>query len=202
MYTPKHFELTNTSEAVAFMQRYSFATLINVIDDLPVATHLPFVITQNGNQVILSSHLAKPNVQAQHLLAGTSLVMFTEPHAYIAPKHYEGELNVPTWNYIAIHAYGRAALITDELEKLTSLEHMIRLYDSDYLKQWATLPTEYKSKMSKGIVVFDIIVTDLQGKKKLSQNRTDVDKQSVVQALSASSNANDQTIADYMRSEH
>jgi transcriptional regulator len=77
---------------------------------------------------------------------------------------------------------------------------MIRSYDSDYLKQWATLPVEYKLKMSKGIVVFDIIVTDLQGKKKLSQNRTDVDKQSVIQALSASSNANDQTIADYMRS--
>jgi transcriptional regulator len=92
MYTPKHFELTNTSEAVAFMQRYSFATLINVIDDLPVATHLPFVITHNGDQVILSSHLAKPNVQAQHLLAGTSLVIFTEPHAYIAPKHYETTL--------------------------------------------------------------------------------------------------------------
>jgi transcriptional regulator len=202
MYTPKHFELTNTIEAVAFMQRYSFATLINVIDDLPVATHLPFVITQNGNQVILSSHLAKPNVQAQHLLAETLLVIFTEPHAYIAPKHYEDELNVPTWNYIAIHAYGTAALITDELEKLTSLEHMIQSYDGDYLKQWATLPMEYKLKMSKGIVVFDIIVTDLQGKKKLSQNRTEVDKQNVVKALSASANANDRTIADYMRSEH
>ena len=92
MYTPRPFELTDTNEAVAFIQRYSFGTLISVIDGEPVATHLPFVIKQYDDQVIISSHLAKPNVQSQHLLNGTSLVIFTEPHAYIAPKHYEQEL--------------------------------------------------------------------------------------------------------------
>ena len=201
MYTPKPFELTDTSEAVAFMQRYSFGTLITVIDGEPVATHLPFVIKQDGNQVILSSHLARPNVQSQHLLNSTSLVVFTEPHAYIAPKHYEKELNVPTWNYIAVHAYGKATIVTDEREQLAALEEMIASYDNDYLKQWATLPADYKQKMAKGIVGFNITVTSLQGKKKLSQNRTDIDRQSVIQALESSADAHEQVIGSYMRSE-
>ncbi len=201
MYTPKNFELTNVSEAVAFMQRYSFATLINSANGIPEATHLPFVIKQQGNQVILSSHLAKPNPQSDSLFEGTSLVIFTEPHAYIAPKHYEKELNVPTWNYIAIHAYGTATIVTDEELQLASLEEMITSYDADYVNQWAKLPLDYKLKLVKGITVFDIAVTDLQGKKKLSQNRTEVDRQNVINALSNSHDANEQEIARYMQAE-
>lgn len=201
MYVPKAFELTNVSVAVSFMQRYSFATLINVSNQLPVATHLPFVIKQTGDQVILSSHIAKPNQQAQDLVQGTSLVIFTEPHAYIAPKHYVKELNVPTWNYIAVHAYGNAVIVNDEEQQLQALEEMIAAYDTDYLKQWARLPMDYKLKMSKGIVVFDILVTDLQGKKKLSQNRSDIDRHNVIEALSASDNLNEKAISDYMRLE-
>ncbi|UEG51548.1 FMN-binding negative transcriptional regulator [Mucilaginibacter daejeonensis] len=201
MYTPKNFELTDVSEAVAFMQRYSFATLINSANGIPEATHLPFVIKQDGDEVILSSHLAKPNPQSGSLLEGTSLVIFSEPHAYIAPKHYEKELNVPTWNYIAIHAYGTATIVTDEELQLASLEEMITSYDADYVNQWASLPMDYKLKLVKGITVFDITVTDLQGKKKLSQNRTDVDRQNVINALSNSHDANEQEIARYMQAE-
>ncbi len=201
MYTPKNFELTDVSEAVAFMQRYSFATLINSANGIPEATHLPFVIKQQGDKVILSSHLAKPNPQSATLFEGTSLVIFTEPHAYIAPKHYEKELNVPTWNYIAIHAYGTATLVTDEQLQLASLEDMIMSYDADYVKQWANLPMDYKLKLVKGITVFDIAVTNLQGKKKLSQNRNDIDRQSVINALSNGHDANEQEIARYMQVE-
>ena len=201
MYVPKAFQLKDTNEAVRFMQRFSFATLINISNNVPVATHLPFVVKHNNGQVILSSHLAKPNTQANDLVNGTSLVIFSEPHAYVAPKHYEKELNVPTWNYIAVHAYGKANIVDDEIKKLESLEEMIASYDNDYLKQWATLPADFKLNMSKGIVVFDILVTDLQGKKKLSQNRSDVDKHAVTEALSKSTDTNEKFIIEYMRLE-
>ena len=201
MYVPKAFQLKDTNEAVRFMQRFSFATLINISNNVPVATHLPFVVKHNNGQVILSSHLAKPNTQANDLVNGTSLVIFSEPHAYVAPKHYEKELNVPTWNYIAVHAYGEATIVDDETQKLESLKEMITSYDNDYLKQWETIPADFKSKMSKGIVVFDILVTDLQGKKKLSQNRSDFDKHAVTEALSKSKDINEKIISDYMRLE-
>jgi transcriptional regulator len=201
MYTPKPFELTDTAEAVAFMQRYSFATLVSVNNGIPAATHLPFVVKQQHERVILSSHLAKPNVQSQDLLNGDVLVIFTEPHTYVAPKHYEKELNVPTWNYLAVHAYGKPTVVTDVTQQLAALEEMIAAYDTDYLTQWAGLPMDYKLKLVKGIVVFDIEVNDLQGKKKLSQNRTQADRQSVTDALSNSTDVNEQTIATYMQAE-
>lgn len=198
MYIPKHFNIDNVSEAVQFMQRYSFATLINVSNGLPVATHLPFVVELQGEQVIISSHLAKANHQSADLLKGKSLVIFTEPHAYIAPKLYEKELNVPTWNYLAVHVYGDVQVIEDEQQQLSELERMITSYDTEYLKQWANLPLDYKLKLCKGIVMFKIAVTDLQSKKKLSQNRTDADRQSIISAFSHSADVNEQTIADYM----
>jgi transcriptional regulator len=201
MYIPKPFEITDVNEAVNFMQQYSFATLVNTSNGVPHATHLPFTITRSGNQVVLSAHMARPNEQVAYLDNSTSLVIFTEPHAYIAPRHYEKELNVPTWNYIAVHAYGKATLVTDEALQLNALQNMIAAYDTAYLKQWANLPMDYKLKMMKGIVFFDIAVTDLQGKKKLSQNRTETDRQSVEKALSQSNDANEQNIAEHMRME-
>ncbi|WP_158827926.1 FMN-binding negative transcriptional regulator [Mucilaginibacter lacusdianchii] len=201
MYTPKPFALTDINETVAFMQRYSFATLVSVDNGLPSATHLPFVVKVHEGKVILSSHLAKPNPQSIGLESEKVLVIFTEPHAYIAPKHYEKELNVPTWNYMAVHAYGKPVLVTDEGQQLTALEEMIATYDVDYLAQWDGLPMEYKLKLVKGITVFDIEVTDLQGKKKLSQNRSEADRQSVINALSNSTDANTQAIGTYMQKE-
>jgi len=201
MYIPKQFEITNHDEAITFMQQYSFATLINIVDDVPIATHLPFITRQVGEQTILSSHLAKANPQANHLTTGKSLVIFTEPHAYIAPKHYEKDLNVPTWNYIAVHAYGNANIVKEEDKQIQALEQMIAFYDADYVKQWTTLPMDYKLKMAKGILVFDIVVTDLQGKKKLSQNRSEVDRKSVIEALSNSTDAHEQSIGSFMNSE-
>jgi transcriptional regulator len=201
MYIPKPFQITDHLESVAFMQRYSFATLINIVNGVPVATHLPFVVKQDHGQLILSSHMAVANPQSQHLPEDTSLVIFTEPHAYVAPKLYEKTLNVPTWNYIAVHAYGKANIVTDKAAHLQSLEQMIASYDTDYLKQWETLPMDYKHKMVKGIVVFDILITDLQGKKKLSQNRSNSDFRSVADALAHSNDVNKQTIGNYMNVE-
>jgi len=201
MYLPKPFQITDDNESIAFMQRYSFATLVNTINGVPVATHLPFVVKQEANQLILSSHLALANPQSQQLLGNTSMVIFAEPHAYIAPKLYEKDLNVPTWNYIAVHAYGKAYIVTDVAAQLQALEQMINSYDADYLKQWETLPMDYKLKMAKGIIVFNITVTDLQGKKKLSQNRSDADFRSVADAMVHSNDVNAKTLGNYMNSE-
>jgi len=198
MYIPKHFQADNHQETLAFMQRYSFATLITSANNYPEATHLPFLVEQQGDQLILSSHFAKANPQAAGIELNTALVIFTEPHAYISPSNYEKEQNVPTWNYIAIHAYGQAKVVTDEVKQLAVLEKMIRFYDQGYLQQWESLPMDYKLKMVKGIVAFDITVTDLQAKKKLSQNRTPAERDTIINNLSSSPHSNEQEVAAYM----
>lgn len=173
MYIPRLFELKDKSEVIGYMQTYSFATLVGMDKDIPVATHLPFIVKENEKgDIILSSHLANLNTQSAFDCDATQLVIFAEPHAYISPKHYEKELNVPTWNYVAVHAYGKATVIDNVDDKLLALEEMISSYDKAYLDQWSRLPLDYKLKNLKGITVFKIVVTDLQGKQKLSQNRT------------------------------
>ena len=198
MYTPKHFQLTDHQEAINFMQKYSFAKIVTNIDGVPEATHLPFIVEQRDDKLVLVSHFAKANPQSVAVFNETSLVIFTEPHAYISPSNYEKETNVPTWNYLAVHAYGKATLIDDKAEVAKLLEKMIGFYEADYLRQWALLPDDYKFKMMNGITAFEIVVDDLQGKKKLSQNRSEVERENIIKSLTGSADKNEVEIAGYM----
>ncbi|WP_423146099.1 FMN-binding negative transcriptional regulator [Rubrolithibacter danxiaensis] len=199
MYIPKNFLMADKEEIVSFMKKFSFASIITVKDDSPVATHLPFIITTKNDQVVLTSHFAKANEQWKEITDNQNLIIFAEPHAYISPSNYEKELNVPTWNYIAVHAYGKARLITEPQQMLAVLEHTITTYEAGYKQQWDSLPEDYKLKMLKGIVAFEIVVTDLQGKKKLSQNKTESERLRVIESLKHSTNGNERLIADYMK---
>ncbi len=201
MYIPKINLATDKDEIVAFMQRFSFATIITAKDGLPIATHLPFVVTERDGAVLLTSHFAKANEHWADIETKKVLVIFTEPHAYISPAHYDGELNVPTWNYISVHAYGDGKLIPETDKALQALEATIDFYDTAYTQQWNGLPDDYKLKMVKGIVAFEIVVTDLQAKKKLSQNRKETEKQKIIESLDKSIDTNEQLIADYMKKE-
>jgi transcriptional regulator len=200
MYTPKYFQLTDHQEAIAFMQKYSFATIVTMLNGVPEATHLPFLVEQRNGQLVLVSHFAKANPQAGVVFNETSLVIFTEPHAYISPSNYEKEQNVPTWNYLSVHAYGKATLIDDKVQVAGLLEKMIGFYEADYKNQWDKLPDDYKFKMMNGITAFEIVITDLQAKKKLSQNRTEVERGNIIASLSNSADKNEQEIAAYMLS--
>jgi len=197
MYIPTVNLETDKGEIVAFMKQFSFATIITSKDNLPIATHLPFVVTIKDENIILTSHFARANDHWREIENTMNLVIFSEPHAYISPKNYDKELNVPTWNYISVHAYGQGKLITETDKTFKVLEATIDNYEISYKKQWDNLPDDYKLKMSKGIVPFEIIVTDLQAKKKLSQNRTETEKQKIIDSLLKSNDSNDQLIAGY-----
>ncbi|GAA4308801.1 FMN-binding negative transcriptional regulator [Mucilaginibacter gynuensis] len=199
MYTPANNRIDNLNEAVMFMQRYSFATIINVIDGKPEATHLPFLIEQRDGKITLSSHFAKANPQAKAIDGSEVLVIFTEPHAYISPSHYEKETNVPTWNYLAVHAYGKAKELAEVADKFRLLAHTINQYEAAYMQQWESLPDIYRDGLIKGITAFEIEVTNLQAKKKLSQNKTELERNNIINALKNSADTNERDIAAYMQ---
>lgn len=200
MYIPSFNKFEDLQQVISFMQRYSFATIVTVKDNVPVATHLPFLVKQQNDKIILSAHFAKANPQSADINNTNALVIFAEPHAYISPKNYEKEANVPTWNYLAVHAYGSCALLDGEEKKAALLKEMIGYYEKDYQQQWDSLPDDYKHRMMNGIVAFEMKVDDLQAKKKLSQNRTEKERENIINNLSHAENSNEKDIADYMRS--
>jgi transcriptional regulator len=201
MYIPKMNLMADKNEMLSFMKRFSFATLVNHNIDKPVATHLPFLISEIGEEIELTAHFAKANTHWKLVENDLSLVIFSEPHAYISPKNYEKTINVPTWNYVAVHAYGKATIITDTDSLVGILENSIEMFDPAYRDQWDQLPEDYKRGMLQGIVGFKIRVTDIQGKKKLSQNKTPNEQKNIIASLQNSRNTNESMIAEYMQKE-
>ena len=223
MYIPNHFRNQDRKDLIAFMRANSFAILVTQRDRAPFATHLPLVIKATDDVIVLRGHVAKANPHWQSFMdaeAATpstslptetsrlgeeapevplaevdSLVIFHGPHAYISPAHYETKQNVPTWNYIAVHAYGVPRIVEAKTEML---EAMIEQYDVAYQDQWHALSGNYKVGMLNGIVAFEIAVSRLEGKAKISQNRPEGDQLRVAEALGQSTDPSVVGIAQAM----
>lgn len=198
MYTPKQNSISDKQEILAYIRRFSFGTIITSQEEVPMATHLPFIVSERQDKVILTSHFAKANPQWKVMAARQNLVIFSEPHAYVSPTFYDKQQNVPTWNYISVHAYGQANIIKGQEESLYVLENMIDSFEAAYKKQWNALRTDYKLKMLKGIVAFEVEVNELQGKGKLSQNKSEAERQRIINTFSKSPSENERLIAEYM----
>ncbi|MBB5646057.1 FMN-binding negative transcriptional regulator [Pedobacter cryoconitis] len=199
MYVARQFEFEDKAERIAFMKQYSFATIVTTKAGLPIATQLPFLITQNDDKLVLSAHFALANEQVSYIEENTSLVIFSEPHAYISPAHYDKVESVPTWDYVAVHAYGKARIVQEEDAKIQALEQMILFYEQGYLEQWNKLSDKFKKGMIRGIAVFDLEVTDLQAQKKVSQNKNEMERERIAVHLEKSDVSSEKAIADYIR---
>ena len=198
MYTPKHFEQKDKERLLAFMRDFNFALLVSAKDNKPVATHLPFIIEERGEEIYLLAHLSRANNQWKNF-GEEVLVIFSEPHAYISPSLYQKTDNVPTWNYIAVHAYGKISVIDEPDKQYELLEKQMQAFDPAYLDQWKIVSGEYKEGLRKGIVAFEIVITELQGKEKLSQNKTAAERENVRHHLENSDDPLKQYLAKKMK---
>lgn len=199
MYIPAKYRSQDLTSILSFIKSYSFGTIISNDDKRPIATHLPFAVQENQGDIILASHFARANPQWKELDSKEVLCIFSEPHAYISPRHYDKRESVPTWNYVAVHAYGNVQILNDEEKAFEILEEMICYYESDYLFQWENLPKDFKLKMLKGIVAFRITVHELQCQEKLSQNKNENEHQRIIESLSLSEHDHERKIAELMQ---
>lgn len=186
MYRPTVFQEDDVEKLVSFMRANSFATLISVVNGVPCASHIPLVVTVDGDTIKLSGHLAKENLQWQAFAIVESLAIFSGAHAYISPSLYEKHENVPTWNYIAVHAYGKPEIITRTHEPALMdkmIEGMVDTYEASYKSHWQSLSEKYREGMMNGIIGFEMTVTRLEGKYKLSQNKSQAEQKNVSDAL-------------------
>jgi transcriptional regulator len=199
MYTPRFNQVTDRTRLIEAMRAYSFAILFGPgTDESPVATHLPLVVHDEGSHGMIEGHFARANSHWQSLAGRETLVVFPGPHAYVSPSLYAEQLSVPTWNYIAIHAYGTLEVIDDEQGKLSLLQALIHTHEPAYSGQWASLPEGYRRTMLSNIVGFRIPIARIEGKFKLSQNRPETDRNSVRHAHSVGS-PDEQALAEWMQ---
>jgi transcriptional regulator len=200
MYIPKHFELTDTKIMHDLMRQFSFATIVSVLEGVPFATHMPVVVRPEfGEFGTLRTHIAKANPQWETFSSDTeNLVIFQGDHTYISPKWYETHPSVPTWNYVTVHAYGRPKIVEEPERVRELLDELIGTYEG--AKGWNSshLSEKYMDGMMRGIVAFEIEITRLEGKMKLSQNRGEPDRHGVIAGLEASTQTVDHEVARRM----
>ncbi len=200
MYIPKSFAQTDLAVLHHFMQANNFATLISQDEQgALMATHLPLMLHTERN--VLIGHLARANSQWKSFdSAREVLVIFQGPHTYISPSWYEQAANVPTWNYAVVHAYGKPRLIDDSAALYAMLRELVDHHEAGFAEPWAVEPHRaHAEKLMPAIVGLEISITRLEGKYKLSQNRSETDQQRVIEALSASDYPPDQQVAALMR---
>ena len=188
MYIPEYFRNEDRSCALAFMRSNAFAILVSSTEDGPFATHLPLVIRESEDRLLLRGHVAKANPHWRHLEEqARCLTIFHGPHAYISPSNYNTREVVPTWNYAAVHVYGDARVFADAHELLGVLHELIPMFEPAYAQQWASLSETYRNRMLSHIVGFEIAVTTIEAKFKLSQNRTREEQQNIIDSLGTAS---------------
>jgi transcriptional regulator len=191
MYIPRRYEEKDLEKVHAFIRENSFAILVSVLDGLPVATHIPLLLEKDEQgRDVLVGHIARGNEQKGTFGAGTKvLAIFPGPHAYVSPRWYT-QMNVPTWNYMAVHVYGTLRVIGGE-ELRAALSRLVDNYEQHLPRpvEIGEIGEKQVTAEMRGIVGFQILVEEIQAAYKLSQNRDERSYQEVVRQLEAGDEA-------------
>jgi len=201
MYIPAAFAEADLTRLYDFIEQHSFGVLVSQVDGLPFATHLPFLLERMaGTHGTLICHVARANPQWQEAGGQTVLAIFSGAHAYISPTWYEAEQVVPTWNYTAVHAYGRVQVIEDEGALLDIVQRFVQIYEKTMPRPWSFDPSStFVERMLAQIVGFRIEVEKIEGKWKLNQNHPAERRRKVVRALRQRGDENAQAVAALMQ---
>lgn len=202
MYVPRPFAETDRDELCAHIRAYGFATLVSVRDDVPFATHVPLLLDPDrGPLGTLVGHVARANPHADGFDGRTpALAIFHGPHAYVSPRWLTSAEAVPTWNYSAVHATGTPRVLADPGAVRALLERMVETYETPAREPWtlARLSARVADGLQRAIVAFELPIERLEGKRKLSQNKSSADRAGVIDGLRAEGDAASHAVADAM----
>ena len=202
MYIPAAFRVDDPAALHALMRRHSFATLVTAGEE-PFVTHVPLLLdADDGPNGTLTGHFARPNPhwQLDHA-RHASVAIFHGPHAYISPSWYRsGSPAVPTWNYAAVHAWGKLSLLPERADVAGVLERTLAAYESPLPAPWTNpLSDEAMNKLIASVVAFRMPIDHMEGKFKLGQNRPAADQLGAIEALEASGDADSESLAAFAR---
>lgn len=199
MYSPKLYREEDRRKILEFIRQNEFATLVLFDGKKPVASHLLVEVVEDGERVNIYGHMSRANPLCKLFEADReALVIFQGPHTYISATWYD-HVNVPTWNYISVHAYGRPSLVTDHDEMYALLSRLVERHEADHTYRMETLPQDFVEKEMKGIAAFKVEATRLEAAFKLSQNRNDTDYQNIIIELEKREDELSTQVAQAMR---
>jgi transcriptional regulator len=207
MYVPRHFAEERTEVLHAAIEQAEFGTLVTLGAEGLIATHLPLVLEPAAGPLgTLYGHVARANSQwRDHVEDVQALAIFLGPHAYVSPAWYATPSKVvPTWNYLAVHAYGPLRTYDDPVRLRTHVERLTRRQESSRDQPWelAGQPDDFVASMLNAIVGVEIPIQRLEGKWKMSQNRPEADRLGAINGLSTSDNPAEQAVAAVMLEMH
>jgi transcriptional regulator len=199
MYSPSYNRLEDRAELIEFMRGNSFALLVTGTGGTLHASHLPVMVIDEGERIRLDMHMARNNPQWKEFLDDEVMVVFSGPHAYVSPRWYEEQERVPTWNYAAVHAYGMPKMIEDRGAKHANQRRLVEMLDPLWLPRFDALRPQYVETMLAGIVNFEIEVTRLDTRWKLSQNRSRREQELIAAQLEGSRDSAERDLAALTR---
>lgn len=203
MYTPSQFDNRALADQHAVIRRHPFALLVTPTPEGMLLTHLPFHLdAAKGANGTLEAHLAKVNPHCAAILAGVpSTVVFQGPDAYVSPRWYaDPTRNVPTWNYVAVHVHGRPRPVTEPAALLALIGRLTDEHEAYIEKPWSIREAQAHSERLAGHVVgFELEIERIEGKFKLSQNRSDADRAGVLKAFAGHPHSDVQEMLEMMR---
>lgn len=205
MYVPQHFREERLDVLHRIVEENSFATVISPSPDGIVATHIPVLLDRSAGRFgTLRAHVARANPHWRHMTSGTeTLVVFRGPHAYVSPSWYASGGRVPTWNYVAVHAYGVPRILDDPSALRRLVEETVHRYEDGFETPWEMTSVDERTidGLLKAIVGFEIPIARLEGKRKLGQNRSRADREAMVNGLRAHGRDDADTIADLVEAD-
>jgi transcriptional regulator len=201
MYIPAAFSVSDPRTIRDFIDANGFATLVTRGGEGPWASHLPFLLDGEAAGGQLRCHMARGNEQWRHIASDPEvLCIFMGPHSYVSPSWYATQVAVPTWNYAAVHVYGRARIEDDAFLRRT-IEDTTAKYESGMPSTWRMpIPEDYIASMMKAIVGFSVQITRVEAKFKLGQNRSAEDRLGAIAGLEKSGSPESAAMAAFMRS--
>ncbi|MSQ53870.1 MAG: FMN-binding negative transcriptional regulator [Betaproteobacteria bacterium] len=199
MFSPTYNQMEDRAEVVEFMRANSFVLLVTGTGGELHASHLPCTVDEQAGELVLHLHMAKNNPQWQQFFDDEAMVVFSGPHAYVTPRWYEDKPRVPTWNYAAVHAYGTPRMVEQRDAKHASMRKLVATLDAPWLPGFDAMPAEYTAQMLGGIVTFEIPVTRIQTRWKLSQNRGRREQELIAAQLDKSADSTERALAALTR---
>jgi transcriptional regulator len=199
MYSPPYNQIEKRAELLEFMRANSFALLVTGTGGTLHGSHLPVMVHERDGKLVLDMHMAKNNPQWKEFFDEEVMVVFFGPHAYVSPRWYEDEERVPTWNYAAVHAYGIAKVVADAKAKHASQRRLVAAIDPQWLPKFDALRPHYVKSMLEGIVNFEIAVTRIETRWKLSQNRGRREQELIAAELDKSADSAERALAALTR---
>jgi len=198
MYAPKQFRNNDASTINDFIRHHGFGILVSQSDGRMVATHVPLELSEDETK--LTGHIARANPQWKNFDNNSEvMIIFPGPHAYVSSSWYDHE-NVPTWNYIAVHVYGKIKIIEGEV-LYSALKQLMDKYErtSEHPVSVEKMSPEYVRQSIKGLVGFEINITSIEASYKLSQNRDQKNFANVINELEKRGDHDSKSIAAEMK---